>query len=33
MVGLVGLLETKVKRENMEKLASRLFKGWEWCTM
>ena len=31
-VGLVALLETKVKRENIEEVAKRLFGGWEWET-
>ena len=31
-VGLAGLVETKVKQENMDEVASRLFRGWEWYT-
>ena len=29
-VGLVDLMETKVKKENIDMVASRLFEGWEW---
>ena len=31
-VGLVALLKTKVKKENIALVASRLFVGWEWLT-
>ena len=31
-VGLVALLETEVKKENIEVVSSRLFRGWEWFT-
>ncbi|KAJ8419728.1 LOW QUALITY PROTEIN: hypothetical protein Cgig2_019166 [Carnegiea gigantea] len=29
-IGLVGLLETKIKEHNVRKVASRLFHNWEW---
>jgi len=29
-VGLVGLLETKVKEKNVEKILSKIFQGWNW---
>ena len=29
-IGLVGLLEIKVKERNVEKVANRLFQGWKW---
>ena len=31
-VGLMALLETKVKKENINVVASRLFGRWEWYT-
>jgi len=31
-VGLVGLMETKVKEENIDMVACNLFGGWEWHT-
>ena len=30
-VGLIGLLETKVKRQNVGKIAANIFRGWEWA--
>jgi len=27
-IGFVGLLETKVKEKNVEKVANKLFQGW-----
>lgn len=29
-VGLVGLIETKVKEKNVSHIATRTFPGWEW---
>jgi len=29
-IGLVGLLETKVKVKNVEKVAASIFHGWNW---
>ena len=29
-IGLVVLLETKTKHQNMETIASNIFRGWEW---
>ena len=29
-IGIIGLLETKVKERNVDKIASRLFQGWQW---
>ena len=31
-VGLVGLLETKVKEHNTKKVADAIFQGWQWHT-
>ena len=31
-VGLLALLETKVKEENIDKVANNLFGGWRWIT-
>ena len=30
-IGLVCLLETKVKLRNVEKIAANTFPGWHWC--
>jgi len=30
-VGLIGLLETKVKNQNVEKSAANIFRGWNWA--
>ncbi|KAJ8444596.1 hypothetical protein Cgig2_013875 [Carnegiea gigantea] len=30
-VGLVGLLETKIKSQNVNKIAGNIFRGWEWA--
>ena len=29
-IGLAGLLETKVKEKNVDKIASKIFQGWNW---
>jgi len=29
-VGLIGLLETKVKEKNVEKVADKICQGWQW---
>jgi len=29
-IGFVGLLETKVKERNIEKVAQNIFHGWKW---
>ncbi|KAJ8421769.1 hypothetical protein Cgig2_000946 [Carnegiea gigantea] len=29
-IGLVGLLETKIKRQKVETIASNIFRGWDW---
>ena len=31
-IGLVGLMETKVRKQNEMKVAQRLFGGWQWHT-
>ena len=31
-VGLVGLLETKVKKHNVSKVAAKVFPWWQWNT-
>ena len=31
-VGLIGLRETKVRRHNEDRVASTLFRGWQWKT-
>ena len=29
-IGLVGLLETKVKEKNVDRIADNMFRGWRW---
>jgi len=29
-VGLIGLLETKIKSQKVDKIASNIFRGWNW---
>ena len=29
-IGILGLLETKVKEKNVDRIATRLFQGWQW---
>jgi len=31
-IGLVGLMETKVRKENEMEVSQRLFGGWQWHT-
>ena len=30
-IGLIGLLETKVKSQKVSKIAKNIFRGWEWA--